>query len=138
MGLYNQFATSKEAEVKGVEVTFDNETFFRIAREGRGNKKYQRLLDLETKPHVQSIRNGVLDPKVDEAITRKLFLEAVLLGWRGVKEPLIFGTDDEVPYTRENAEKLFDALPELYHALREQAQKMSNFRAAEVETDSKN
>jgi predicted ATPase len=138
MSLFEQFATNRKAEVEGIEVTFDNVTFFRIARMSKNNKRYQKMLEAETKPHRQALLNDTMDAKLAEAIDHKVFISTVLLGWRGLKEPKIFQTDEEVPFSAENATKLFDALPELYTELQKQASKLSNFRAAEVEDDSKN
>lgn len=144
MSLFEQFATNRKAEVEGVEVTFGgtNEDgsvpTFRIARMGKANKRYQKMLEAETKPHLYAIRTDNLSPELDEAITKKVFIATVLLGWKNLIEPKIFGTDAPATFNAENADKLFTALPELYATLKEQAQKMSLFREAEVEQDSKN
>ena len=140
MSLFEQFATNRKAEVEGVEFTFggDNAPVFRLARMGNTNKRYKRMIEQETKPYAHAIRNDNLDPAIDEAITLKLFISTILLGWRNMVEPKVFGTDEAVPCTPENAEKLFKALPELYSALKENAAKMSNFRSEEIEADSKN
>ena len=140
MSLFSQFATSRKAEVEGVEFTFggENAAIFTLARMGMNNKRYKRMVEQETKPYAHAIRNDNLAPEIDEAITLKIFIVTILLGWKNVVEPKVFGTDEEVPCTPENAEKLFKALPELYSALKENASKMSNFRAEEIELDSKN
>lgn len=135
--LFAQFATNRKAEIEGVEVTFDNEAFFRISRMGKTNKRYQKMLEAETKPHIHAIRTDNLSPEIDEAITLKIFISVILLDWRGVKSKEVFGHDSEVGCSTENAEKLFKALPELYIALKENAQKMSLFRAEEIDADSK-
>ena len=144
MSLFQQFATNRKAEVEGIEITFGGANpdgtipTFRIARMGRTNKRYQRMLESETKPHIHAIRNDNLAPEVDAAITLKLFVATILLGWNNVQVSEVFGTEESVPFTAENATKLFAALPELYDSLKEQATKMSNFRAEEIEADSKN
>jgi hypothetical protein len=144
MSLFEQFATNRKAEVEGVEVTFGSKNpdgtipTFRIARMGKTNKRYQKMLEAETKPHIHAIRNDTLSADIDEAITLKIFLATVLLGWSGIIEPKIFGSDQAVPYTAENGEKLFKALPELYATLKQQASTMSLFRDSQVEEDSKN
>lgn len=143
MSLFQQFATNRKAEVEGVEVTFggnnaDGSTpTFRVARMSKTNKRYQKMLEQETKPHIHAIRNDNLDPAIDEAITLKIFIATVLLDWQNIVVPEVFGTEEKVAFTHENAEKLFKALPELYAALRENSQKMSLFRAEEIAADSK-
>jgi hypothetical protein len=143
MSLFKQFATNRQAEVEGIEVTFGgaNEDgsmpTFRIARMHRNNKRYQKMVEQETKPHIFAIRNDTLDPAIDEAITMRVFIATILLGWKDLIVPEVFDTHERVEYTPENAEKLFKALPELYTSLRENAQKMSLFRESEIAADSK-
>jgi hypothetical protein len=144
MGLFEQFATNRKAEVEGIDVTFGDTNAdgsvptFRIARMGKNNKRYQRMIEQETKPYMHAIRNDNLPSETDEAITMKVFIATVLIGWQHIIVPQVFDTTDEVSCTPENAEKLFKALPELYIALKENAGKMSNFRAEEVKADTKN
>ena len=140
MSLFAQFATNRKSEVEGVEFTFGGEgtAVFTLARMGNTNKRYKKMLEQESKPYAHAIRNDNLDPAIDEAITLKIFIATVLIGWRNVVEPKVFGNDSPAECTPENAEKLFKALPELYIALKENAAKMSNFRLAEIEEDSKN
>jgi hypothetical protein len=144
--LFAQFATNRKAEVEGVEVTFGGDAVFRIARMSKSNKRYQKMLEQETKPHIHAIRNENLSPEIDEQITMKIFIATILLSWKGVEAPELFtqaehsvieGDKLYLPFTPENATKLFKALPELYIALKDNAQKMSLFRAEEIETDSK-
>jgi hypothetical protein len=151
--LFAQFATNRKAEVEGVEVTFGGDAVFRIARMSKSNKRYQKMLEQETKPHIHAIRNENLSPEIDDQITMKIFIATILLEWKGVEAPELFTMEEHsiidqgaaglspvkryVPFTPENATKLFKALPELYIALKDNAQKMSLFRAEEIETDSK-
>lgn len=150
MGLFAQFATSKKSEVEGVVVSFGGEnvdgTFpqFRIARMGKTNKRYQRMLEAETKPHIHAIRNDNLSPEIDEAISLKLFIATILLNWANLRVIELFTEAEHslpggyLPFTAANAEKLLKALPELYEELKSNATKMSNFRAEEISEDSKN
>jgi hypothetical protein len=147
MSLFEQFATNRKAEVEGIPVTFGGTNTdgtvptFRIARMGRSNKRYQKMIEAETKPHLHAIKNDTLAPEIDAQITRKVFVHTVLLGWDNVAVPQVFGTEEKVPFTPDNALKLFDeenGLPELYYSLREQAQKFATFRQADIEEDSKN
>jgi hypothetical protein len=144
MSLFSQFATDRRAELEGIEVRFGaknedgTEPIFRIARMGTANKRYKKMLEQETKPHIHAIRNETLSAALDEAITMRLFCTTVLLDWRDVIVPEVFGDNERAPFSPENAEKLMRALPELYSTLREQAAKMSTFRTAEIEADSKN
>lgn len=135
--LFAQFATNRKAEVEGTWVTFDNSAMFKLARMGRTNKRYMRLIDAALKQHKVAIKNDNLAPEIDEQITQDAFLKTVLVDWKGVAVPEVFGTDDAVPYNYDNGKKLIEALPELYAALKEQATGMANFRAQEIEDDTK-
>ena len=142
--LFAQYATNRKHEAEGiwVEVQAATEhqkaTRFRVARRGRTNKRYRAMLDAEIKPFSVQLRNETLDPETDEQITRKVFCSTILLGWSGVYAPEIFGTEDEIEFTVDNAIKLMKALPDLYDMLVEQASKASNFRDAEREDEAKN
>jgi hypothetical protein len=144
MSLFSQFATNRKAEVEGREFIFGEANAdgsmptFRLARMSNTNKRYKKMIDIETKPHIHAIRNDNLAPEIDEAITLKVFISTVLLGWKNVVVPEVFGSDDQVECTPDNAEKLFKSLPELFIALKENAQKMSNYRTEDIEADSKN
>jgi hypothetical protein len=128
---------------------------FRVARMSKTNKRYQKMVETETKPHIHAIRNDNLDPAIDDAITLKIFVATILLGWRNVRVLELFSEEEHtimgerfsdadpekrikyLPFTAENATKLFKALPELYATLKENASKMSLFRAEEIDADSK-
>lgn len=150
MGLFQQFATNRKAEAEGIVVSFGGENAdgtlaqFRIARIGKTNKRYQKMLEAETKPHIHAIRNDNLAPEIDEAITLKIFIATILLGWENVSIPELFSPEehslpgDYLPFTAANADKLLKALPELYEELKTNASKMANFRAEEITEDSKN
>jgi hypothetical protein len=143
-GLFEQFATDHKAELEGIDVTFGTTNDdgsvvkFRVAYMGQTNRRYKKLLEQETKPHIHAIRNETLPAEVDEKITMRLFCSAVLVGWENVIVPRVFGTHEAVPFTPENAMKLFEKLPHLYHDLKTEATKRSNFRDAQIEEDSKN
>lgn len=156
-GLFAQFATNRKAEVEGVEVTFGSPNedgsipTFRVSRMGKQNKRYQKMLETETKPHIFAIRNENFPAELDEAITLKIFIATILLDWKNVRVPELFTEEEHsevsldgeggqtryLPLTPENAEKLFKALPELFIALKDNAQKMSLFRDQEIAADSK-
>jgi hypothetical protein len=149
MSLFSQFATDRRAEVEGIDVTFDGVTKFRVSRMGRSNKRYQKMVEAETKVHRHAIQNETFPTELDEAITLKIFIACILLGWEKLRMPELFTPDEHcvpaddggsyLPCTPENAARLFgkDGLPELYIALKEQAQKMANFRAEDIAEDSK-
>jgi hypothetical protein len=142
--LFEMFATNHKAEIDGIEFRFgvknadDSEPIFKLARLGSANKRWKAMLEKETKPYATQIKNDSLAPELDEEITMKVFCTTVLIDWRDLIIPQVFGTDEKVAYSVDNAIKLMKALPELYSTLREHAAKMSNYREAQVAEETKN
>ena len=143
MSLFAQFATNQKAEAEGIPVTFGgtNEDgtvpTFMLARMGRANKRYLKMLEVETKANAVALRTSTLDSEADERITRRIFCRTVLVGWKNIIVPEVFEQDGPVHYSHENAEKLMVALPELYSELTRRAQDFTTFRTEEIERDSK-
>lgn len=127
---YDLFETDKDMEQTGIWVDYGSFRF-KVARAGGANEKYSRLLRNRMKPHRRKVQTGTMDEETAAIILRETFVDAVLLEWTGVvdreKNPLEF--------TRENANKLFTDLPELFNDLYRQCMEISNFRRLEVEED---
>ena len=142
--LFEMFATNNKAEIEGIEFRFGamnddgTEAIFKLARLGAANKRWKALVQKESKPYMQQINNDSLPDEVHEEIGMRVFCKTVLLGWRDLIMPEVFETADRVEYSYDNAMKLIKALPELYAILRKEAEKMSNFRDAVRENDTKN
>lgn len=138
------FAVNNKAEMEGIEFRFGavnedgSEPVFKLARLGPANKRYKAMISKETKPLMTQINNDALPDEVSEEITLRVFCSTVLIGWRDLVLPEVFGSADRVEYSAENATKLMKSLPELYSILRAEAAKMSNFRDAVVSSDTKN
>lgn len=131
--LYDMYKTDKSAEEKGVWVD-EGPSRFKLARMGGANTRYQKALTAAMKPHMREMQLGLLDESVAEPIMRKVFIETVLLDWDNVD-----GEDDlPMTFSRDNATKLFDDLPDLYTRLREQAGSYANYRAAALQEAAKN
>jgi len=64
----------------------------------------------------------------------EVYAETVLLGWTGVADE----NGTPLPFTKENCVKLLTDLPDLFRDIQEQAQRVANFRAADLEADAKN
>lgn len=136
--LYKQFSTDKKAEQEGVWLTYElddgNSVEFKVARIGRSNKNYIKVLEKKTRPHRHALSTNTMSDSKANKIQLEVFVEAVLLDWKGiVKED---GT--EFVCNRENAIKLFSDLPDLYDSLKDQAEAASTFKNEELEDDAKN
>lgn len=139
MSLYKQFKTDEKFETEGIIIEYGTGAngkpiSFRVARAGGNNQKYLKLLESRTKPYRRQLQNDSLDLKVAEKIFLEVFVDSVLLGWENVED----ATGVLLPFTRDNAIKVFTDLPDLYNDLREQAAKSSLFRVEIKEVDAKN
>ena len=124
--LYEAYETDKKAEREGVWVEEVGGARFLLSRMGGSNAKFQKGLTAAMKPHLREIQLGIVDTEALEPIMKKVFVDTILLGWE-------FVTDRDggiLDFSKENAEKLFKDLPDLYARLREQASTYTNYRAA--------
>jgi hypothetical protein len=130
---YSLFKTNDKMETEGVVLNYGSFDI-RIARAGGANKKYMKLLQARMKPHKRQMDTDTLPEKTATDILAACFADAVILGWTGVKDEE--GKDME--FTRENVIKLMTDLPDLFRDVQQQANLVSNFRAAEIEEIAKN
>lgn len=138
-GLFNQFKTSKIAEIEGIEVRFkpnDDGTIpcFRIARMSKGNVRYTKSIEARTRSHRKDILDKSLTNEAAEEINLNVFCDSILLGWENV-----IGEDGKIMlYTWESAKKLMQELPDLYDLLKEKAEDIDNFLSSNLEAEAKN
>lgn len=138
-GLFNQFKTSKSAEIEGIEVRFkpnDDGTIpcFRIARMSKGNVRYTKSIEARTRSHRKDILDKSLTNEVAEEINLNVFCDSILLGWENV-----IGEDGKtIVYSWDNAKYLMQELPDLYDLLKEKAEDIDNFLSSNLEAEAKN
>ena len=131
---YDLFATDTALEVsKGIDLDY-GDFAITIRRAGGQNRKFSSLFTQKMKPYNKQLQNGTLSEDVQKKILIDLCAEAIVIGWRGVKD----ADGQEMPFTRENCVKLFTDLPDLFLEVFEQAQKFSNFRQEAKEVAEKN
>lgn len=142
MSLQKLFKTDTNLETAGIIVDYGpNEDLpegpqgrptmqFRVARAGGANQAHSKALTQLTKPHRRAIQLGQLSNELAKSIDRQAWLETCLLGWSNIT------LDGQLlEFSRENAERLFTALPDLYADLREQSNNMSLYREEMLEAD---
>ncbi len=143
MSLGKLFKTNAKAEREGVFFDYGpNEDLvpkdggeaptmrFRLARAGGANLGYVKALERITRPFKKAIQTDNLSNDRAKALDRQAFIEACLLGWENITlENEVLG------FSKENAEKLFTALPELYDDLRSQAGNFALYRDEQREAD---
>lgn len=131
---YSLFGTDKNLE-SGKGVTIDYPGFsITINRAGGANKKFQRVLSEKMKPHRQRIERGLLDEATGDRILAETYAEAVILGWKDVKDK----KGKDLPFTVENCVKLLTDLPELFAAIKADATNAATFREETEQADEKN
>lgn len=139
--LYDNYQTDKGAESTGVWID-DSGASFKLARMGGANTKFQRAMTAAMKPYMREIQLGVIDDAALEPILRKVFIDTILVDWKGVTGPSNPETPDvegdPIPFSADAAVQLFADLPDLYSRLRTEAQSYANFRASTLAVASKN
>lgn len=138
--LFKNYKTDKSAEVNGVPVTVGineddkSKINFILARAGGNNKAYGAALTTKSEPHAQAIAAGALPEELAEEITKEVFVDSVLKGWENVRD----ADNKPLEFSKENALKLFDELPDLFEELALKARKISTFKTANLEVVAKN
>ena len=138
-GLYDQFETNRDAEVKGVYVEYGKNSKgqvirFLISRMGKANKAYSKAMEAATRPHRRAIELGTMDDAQAEELFLKVFCEKIILGWEGVEDR----DGNPLKFNLKNAMALMTDLPDLYDDLQEQSKKASLFRTEQMANEAKN
>lgn len=130
MGFRKHFATDAKSEQQGVELDYGQGLILTIARAGGSNVQYQKTFQSVTAGYKRAIEAETLPPEKADMLLREVFARAVLLKWEGVTMDDLHddGNMDPAPCTVENKIKFFEALPEVFADVREQATKAALFR----------
>jgi len=135
MSLYKQFKTDPSVERDGVILDYGDGVKIRIARAGGvNNKAFLRAIEAFARKHRRQIQLDTLPEDVSRQILREVVATTVVLGWEGVTDE----AGNSLPFTKENAIKLFEDLPDLFSDLYAQAQNAALFREDVREADAKN
>lgn len=144
MGILTKtYATDDKKESEGVwiDVGVEGDTVarMRILRMGQSNKKFaKRFATLSKKLRLVRGNKQALEAKA----LREAFVETCLLEWENIEninKALPGETKEEfMPLTRDNALKLFEALPELFDMIVGQAMELENFQSEANEEEAKN
>lgn len=144
MGLHKQFKTDQNMERDGIIIDYGpNDDLpkgedgqhppmrFRIARAGGANQAFNKTLERLTRPHRRAIQSGNMSMELSDKLYRQAFIESILIGWDNITT----ADGQPLPYSPENADKLFTDLPDLYTDLREQSNNASLFREESLQED---
>lgn len=139
MSLYKTFTTDKDLEKEGIllQYGFNSKKLpitIRVARAGGANTAYTKSLERRTKPFRRQIQTETMDDKQAKELMMDVYLDSVILGWENMEDAKL----NDLPFSRENALKLFTDLPDLFTDVQEQAQKSALYRKEILDADSKN
>lgn len=135
MSFYDTFTTDANLENdRGIDLDYGADGIITIHRAGGANRKFQRVMEGKMRPYRRRIENGTLENEVAERLLAEVYAEAVVVGWSGVKDR----KGKDMPFSSDNAVTLLTDLPDLFRDIQEQAGRVANFRAAEIDADVKN
>ena len=128
--LYEAFGTVEQYEVDGVVLDF-GVAKFRVRRAGGSNRKFLTTLAAKLRPHRRAIEAGTMDEEKAAELHKEVYFETVVIGWENVTDR----EGKELAYNIVNFKKVMSDLPDLWLALRNEADNMKNFQLAEAEAD---
>jgi len=139
MSIFNQFETDQDAEKDGIWIEYgENEDgtipAFKVSRMSKNNKRYSKALDRATRPHRRAIELETLKDDTAERVFMEVFVDTILMDWKNIQTK----QGSEIALTKEKALEIFNALPELYEDLQNNARKASLFRQEALEEESGN
>lgn len=132
--IYDVFETDSETETKGINYNMGKMGKFVLARAGGDNEKYSSLMEKVFRPYRKQIERGRIDADLMITLLVDVFAGSVILGWSGVTDR----KGKEIKYSVAKCRELMTELPELFTELRDAASDIANYRAEQVETDTKN
>lgn len=146
MSLRNTFKTDSTLESEGkrfvIGVNEDgSEQYVVLARMGKANKAYIKMVERMTAPHRAAIENNAMPEKLSTKIMREVFANTIVKDWGGLPESEWTGNDADVKmvkYSPEKAIALFEALPDLYDDWAEKARSTANYRAEQLKVEAGN
>jgi hypothetical protein len=142
--LYAAFITDPQFEKQGVYVDYGN---FRVklTRTGGANEDYLKTLQAKAKPYARAVAAEAVDESILKAILLDVFAERVIVSWETKNDEgnwvtglYLKDSDELVPSSVENIKKALIQFPNLFAEFQEQANKLSTFRDAVRENNSKN
>lgn len=116
------YKADESLEKSGVWFKLNEKTAFLVKPVNLQNHQYRRAHAIHFKPFKRQIEAGTLDPKKEQEILAKLFVEACLVDWKGV---VIDGADTK--FSKDIALEFFAHLPELFQTLVDYASDHKNY-----------
>lgn len=140
---FEMFETNKTSEAEGIVLNYSDVFWVKVARAGGANDHYKRIFTEKLRPFRRAIQTDTMDEAASGRLMREAAAEGLVLDWGTGVYPngrgSIPGRNGEpLAFTTENVVQLFEALPDFFADVYEQASKAASFRALELEADGKN
>jgi hypothetical protein len=132
---YDAFSTDRELETgQGIDLDYGDCGRITIHRAGGANKKFASVFAAKLRPYERQMQMGTLDDGTAERLLAETYAEAVVVGWKGVKD----AKGKSLEFDKKACVALLLDLPELFKDIQEQAGRAANFRRAGIEAAAKN
>ena len=132
---YDAFATDRDLEVgQGIDLDYGDCGTITIQRAGGANRKFASVFAAKLRPYERQMQMGTLEDGTAERLLAETYAEAVIIGWRGVKD----AKGKALAFDKKACVQLLLDLPELFRDIQEQAGKAANFRRQGIEDAAKN
>lgn len=118
------FKTDATLERDGVDFALDDKTSFRVRRFNSQNPRVKAAMASYYKPYARQVELGTLPQEKSSEITMKLFIDVCLASWEGVEDE----KGNPIECNKDNALKLFKALPDLFETLWKYANDFANYK----------
>ena len=136
MGLYEKFGTDPVLEKEeGIVLDFgEGYGKFRIRRAGGANQLFRTRMTAAAKPYQRQLAAGTADEDVMLKIYVGVYVDTVIMDWEDVKD----ANGKALAFTKKNAQKLFEELPEFFALITDAAESAQNFQREELQELEKN
>lgn len=128
-GNISDYQTSDDVERKGVILSFGDGRTITIRRAGGSNADFKNLFAKEYGELDKSIDGKVMDEDHASDVMFNVYAKSIVVEWEGFKDT----KGKVIPFTISNCVSLFKESDEIWLQVYNNAQKLSNFRALEIE-----
>lgn len=118
------FKADENLEKTGVWLNISEETGFLVRPFMDSNPRVRAAMAKDFKPHARLIDLGTLPEKKEREIMTKIFVNACVEDWKGVKDD----AGEEIPFSKEKCVELLMDLPQLMKTLMSHAQDFKNYK----------
>ncbi|MDH3579978.1 MAG: hypothetical protein OEM91_05050 [Hyphomicrobiales bacterium] len=126
---FEEWTTDPNLEVgDGIDIDYGDGKFITIRRAGGRNLAYNKAL-MKLAPK----RRKNLSPEQDRNLMIQVYVDSVIIGWRG------FTSDGKpIPFNKANVTRFLLAFPDVFEEIATKATSLDNFLLEEAEETAKN